>query len=82
MELGQVLCMDFAKYKTKTIGWLPPFWPILLGLQTLKYNLAKILVHILNPLTKNEYTFKEALRFAEMIYEQDPTLSLGSLYVG
>ena len=54
----------------------PPFPPIFSALQTPTYNLAKFLVAILNPLTKNEYTVKESFQFAEEIYEQDPTLSL------
>ena len=37
----------------------PLFSPILSALQTHTYNLAKFLVAILNPLTKNEYTVKD-----------------------
>ena len=48
---------------------------------TLKMTLAKILVLILNLLTKNEYTVKDSFRFAEEIREQDPKLSLVSLDV-
>ena len=40
---------------------------------------AKFWVPRLNPLTKNEYTVKDSLQFAEQICEQDPTLSMGSL---
>ena len=65
-----------------TIRWLPPFRPILLTLQTLAQNLAKILVPIINPFTKNEYIVKESLRFVEEICEQNPTLSIGSFNVG
>ena len=54
---------------------------ILLALQTLTYNLAKFLVPILNPLTKNEYTVKDSFQVAEEICEQDPTLSMSSLDV-
>ena len=50
-------------------------------MQTLTYNLAKFLVSILNPLTKNEYTVKDSFQFAEDTCEQDPTLSMGSLDV-
>ena len=45
----------------------------------LSYKLAKFLVPILNPLTKNEYLVKDMLQFAEQICEEDPTLSMGSL---
>ena len=58
-----------------------PFRPILSTLQTTTYKLAKFLVPILNPLTKNEYTVKDSFQFAEEICEQDPTLSMGSLDV-
>ena len=59
----------------------PPFSPILSALQTPTYNLAKFLVPILDPLTKNEYTVKDSFHFAEDICEQDPSLSMGSLDV-
>ena len=59
----------------------PPFRPTLSALQTPTYNLAKFLVPILNPLTKNEYTGKDSFQFAEEICEQDPTLTMGSLDV-
>ena len=64
-------------HKQQVDGW-PLFWSILLALQTPTYNLAKFLVPILNPLTKNEYTVKDSFQFAEEICEQDPTLSMGS----
>ena len=59
----------------------PPFWAILSALKTRTYNLAKFLVSILNPLTKNEYTVKDSFQFTEEICDQDPTLSMGSLDV-
>ena len=65
-------------HKEQVDGW-PPFRSILSALQTPTYNLAKFLVPILNPLTKNEYTVKDSFQFAEEILEQDPTLSMGSL---
>ena len=63
------------------VNYCPPFRPILSALQTPTYNLVKSLVPILNPLTKNGYTVKDSFQFAEKIYEQDPTLSMGSLDV-
>ena len=59
----------------------PPFRPILSASQTPTYNLAKILVPILNPLTKTEYTVKDSFQLAEEICEQDRTLSMGSFDV-
>ena len=45
-------------HKQQVDSW-PPFQPILSALQTPTYNLDKILVPILNPLTKNKYTVKD-----------------------
>ena len=67
-------------YKQQVDG-CPPFRRILSALQTPTYNLAKFLVVISNPLTKNEYTVKDSFQFAKQIYEQDPTLSMGNLDV-
>ena len=63
------------------VNYCPPFRPILSALQTPTYNLAKILVPILSPLTKNEYTVKDSFQFAEQICEQGRTLSMGSFDV-
>ena len=73
--------MGFVKYINKKQTVAPPFKPILSALQTPTYNLAKFLVPILDPLTKNEYTVKDSFHFAEDICEQDPSLSMGSLDV-
>ena len=70
-----------CKVHKQEIDGCPPFRPILSALQTPTYNLAKFLVPLLNPLTKNEYTVKDSFQFAEEICEQDPTLSMGSLDV-
>ena len=65
---------EMRKY-TKPVG------SILSPLQTRTYNLAKFLVPVLDPLTKNEYTVKDTFHFAEKICEQDPSLSICSLDV-
>ena len=70
-----------CKVHKQQVDGCPPFRPILSALQTPTYNLAKFLVPILNPLTKNEYTVKDSFQFAEEICEQDPTLTMGSLDV-
>ena len=46
-----------------------PFRPILSALQTSTHTLAKFLVPILDPLTKNEYTVKDSFHFAQEICE-------------
>ena len=70
-----------CKVHKQQVDGCPTFRPILLPLQTPTYNLAKFLVPILNPLTKNEYTVKDSFQFVEEICEQDPTLTMGSLDV-
>ena len=68
-----------CKVHKQEVDGCPPFRPILSALQTPTYNLAKLLVPILDTLTKNEYTVKDSFHFAEEICEQDPSLSMGSL---
>ena len=78
-----VLCIMYGNCKghKQQVDGCPPFRPILSALQTPTYNLAKFLVPILNPLTKDEYAVKDSFQFAEEICEQDPTLTVGSLDV-
>ena len=68
-----------CKVRKQQVDGCPQFRPILSASQTPAYNLAKFLVPILTPLTKNEYTVKDSFQFAEEISEQDPTLTMGSL---
>ena len=70
-----------CKVHKQQVDGYPPFWLILSALMTPKYNLAKFLVPILNPLTKTEYTVRDSFLFAEEMCKQDPTLSIGSLDV-
>ena len=70
-----------CKVHKQQVDGCSSFRPILSALQTPTYNLAKFLVPILNPLTKNGYTVKDSFQFAEEICEQDPTLSMVSLDV-
>ena len=63
-----------CKAHKQQVDGCPPFQPILSALQTPTYNLAKFLVLILSPLTKNEYTVKDSFQFAEEICEQDPKI--------
>ena len=76
---GQVLCI--LQVHKQQVDGCPPFRPILSASQTPTYNLGKILVPILNPLTKIEYTVKDSFQLAEEICEQDRTLSMGSFDV-
>ena len=63
---------NYNEHKQQVDG-CPLFRPVLSALQTPTYNLAKFLVPILNPLTKNEYTVKDSFQFAEEVCEQNPT---------
>ena len=70
-----------CKVHKQEVDGCPPFMPTLSALQTPTYNLAKFLLPILDPLTKEEYTVKYQFHIAEEICEQDPSLSMGSLDV-
>ena len=48
-----------CKVHKQQVDGCPPFWPILLALQTLTYNHGKFLVPILNSLIRNEYPVKD-----------------------
>ena len=54
-----------CKVNKQEVDGCPPFRPILSALQTPTYHLAKLLVPILDTLTKNEYTVKDSFHFAE-----------------
>ena len=59
----------------------PPFRPILSAIGTVSYNLAKFLVPILEPLTKNQYVCKDSFSFAADVREQNPDLYMASFDV-
>ena len=61
----------FFKVHKKCVDGCPPSRPILSALQTPTYKLAKYVVLILEPLTKNKYTVKDSFNFATEIVEQD-----------
>ena len=63
----------------KRVNDCPPFRPILSALQTPTYKLAKYLVPILEPLTKNKYTIKFSFSFANEIVEQGSSNFMGNL---
>ena len=68
-----------SKVHKKCVNGCPPFRPILYALQTPTYKLAKYLVPILEPLTKNKYTVKDSFNFATETVEQDLSNFMGSL---
>ena len=81
MVPGQILMYGLCKVHRQDVDGCPLFRLILSALQTPAYNLAKFLVSKLNTLTKDEFTIKDSLQFAEKICEQDPSLCLCSLGV-
>ena len=70
-----------GKVHKETKNGLPPFHPILSGIATPTYKLAKFLLPLLMPLTQNEYTITDSFNFAEGICKQDPNFYVASLDV-
>ena len=60
---------------------MPIFRPIVSAINTPGYNLAKFLIHILEPLTDNEFTVKDSFSFAKEITKYDSSLFMASLDV-
>ena len=60
-----------CKVHKQQVDGCPPFWPILSTLKTPTYNIAKFLVLILNPFTKDEYIVKDSFQLADEICGQD-----------
>ena len=58
-----------------------PMRPILTSYETPNYKLAKYLVPLLEPLTKNEYYLSNSLKFKEAILPEDSDLFMASLDV-
>ena len=68
-----------AKVHKPIIDNCPSFRPILSGIGTPTYNLAKFLVAILSPLTVNEFTVHDSFSFAAEIVNFDANCIVGSL---
>ena len=60
-----------GKVHKKCVYGCPPFRSILSTLQTPMYKLAKYLVPIPEPLTKNKYAVKDLFNFSTEFVEQD-----------
>ena len=58
----------------------PPFRPILSAIGTVSYSLAKFLVPLLEPITK-DHVCKDSFSFAADIREQNPDLYMASFDV-
>ena len=67
---------------SKLINFLdkcPPLTPILLAIKTPSYNLAKYLLPLIEPITKNNFTFKNSFEFSKEICEQNREYFMASL---
>ena len=70
-----------CKFHKATIDVCPPFRPIILGIETPNYKLAKLLVSELSSITFNEITVKGYFAFVEEIVHQDGKIFMGSLNI-
>ena len=59
---------------------VPPFRPILSAIGTPTYELSKLFVPLLTPLTLNKYTIKDSFWFAEKLLNNDSILIMTSFY--
>ena len=62
-------------------GLCPPLRPILSAIKTPSYNLAKFLVPLIEPITKNNFTVKNSFEFSKEICKQNPEYFMASLDV-
>ena len=70
-----------CKTHKKVLEKCPPFRPILSTIKTPSYNLAKFLVPLLEPITKNNFTAKNSFEFSKEICEQNCEYFMASLHV-
>ena len=68
-----------CKTHKKVLNKCSPFRPILLAIKTLSYNLAKFLVPLIEPITKNNFTLKNSFEFSKEICEQNSEYFVVSL---
>ena len=61
-----------CKTHKKVLDKCPPFRPILSAIKTPSYNLAKILVPLFEPITKNNFAVKNSFELSKEKCEQNP----------
>ena len=73
----------YVLYKThkKVLNKCSPFRPILSAIKTPSYILAKFLVSLIEPITKNNFTVKNSFEFSKEIWEQSSEYFMASLDV-
>ena len=71
----------YGLYKThkKVLDKCPPFRLILSAIKTPSYNLAKFLVPLIEPITKNNFTVKNSFEFSKEMCEQNSEYFIASL---
>ena len=72
-----ILC-GHAKIHKPIKDGVPPFCPILSGIGTPTYKIAKFFESLLAPLTSNEYTIKDSFSFSEELLTFDSNLVMAS----
>ena len=70
-----------SKVHKQLVDGFPKLRPILSAINTPTYKLAKYLVTIIEPLTKNEHTVKDTFTFAHDIRSQDANVWMSSFDV-
>ena len=70
-----------CKTHKKILDKCPPFRPTLSTIKTPSYNLAKFLVLLIEPITKNNLTVKNSFEFSRQICEQNPEYFMANLDV-
>ena len=70
-----------CKAHKKVLDKFPPFRPILSAIKTPSYNLAKILVPLIEPIPKNNFTVKNSFEFSKEICERNPEYFISRLNV-
>ena len=69
-----------CKIHKSSIENFSSFRSILSAIKTLSYNLAKLLVPILEPITTNRFTIKNSFELAKESFEKGSGLFMASLY--
>ena len=68
-----------CKTHKKVFDKCPPLRPILLAIKTPYYNLGKVLVPLIEPITKNNFTVSNSFEFSKETCEQNPEYFMASL---
>ena len=71
---GSIFGVLYGLCKThkKVLDKCPSLRPILSAIKTPSYNLAKFLVPLIEPITKNNFTVKNSFEFSKEICKQNP----------